>query len=135
MVGEQGFHIPQAPQGNWTPARRVVAHLDTDKRNRARILRHLRLQRFPVNVAFVLFLRIQAKDLRMRRLPGGEAFVDLMKDGAGKRQILEYEPFLRPRFEENVLGLLPGGGEDKMGERKYCPQTVIHIRGLLKSRM
>src|SRR5258707_1300546 len=75
------------------------------------------------------------KDLGMRRLPGGEAFVDLMKDGAGKQQILEHDPFLRPRFEENVLSLLPGGGEDKMSERKHHSQTFIQTRGLLKLRM
>ena len=58
-----------------------------------------------------------------------------MKDGAGKQQILRYHTFLRPGFEKNVLGCLPGSREDKMRERKDCSQTVIHIRGLLKVRV
>src|SRR5947209_3440139 len=75
------------------------------------------------------------KYLWMRHLFGGKAFVDLMKDSARKQQILEYDSSLRPRFEENVLGRLPGGGENKMGERKDCSQTVLHTHGLLKLRV
>src|SRR6266545_2484923 len=71
----------------------------------------------------------------MRRLPRGEAFVDLMKDRAWKQQILEYDPFLRPCFEEHALGRLPGSGEDKMSEGKDCSQTLIDTRGLLHLRM
>src|SRR5215813_1103925 len=71
----------------------------------------------------------------MRRLPGGESFVDLMKDRARKQQILEYDPFLRPRFKEHALGRLPGNGEDKMGERKDRSQTLIDTDGLLQLRM
>src|SRR5260370_20361634 len=58
-----------------------------------------------------------------------------MKAGARKQQILEYDPFLRSGFEENVLGRLSGIGEDKMRERKYGSQTVIYIRVLLKLSM
>src|SRR5215475_8617618 len=71
----------------------------------------------------------------MRRLPGGEAFVDLMKDRARKQQILEYDPFLRPRFKERALGRLPGSGEDKMSERIDRSQAAIEIRGSLQLRM
>ena len=67
--------------------------------------------------------------------PGGEAFVDLMKDCAGKEQILERDPFLRPRFEQHALGRLPRLSEDKMCERKDSSQTLIDTLRPLKLRL
>src|SRR6185437_9560486 len=93
------------------------------------------LQTLPVHVSLVWFARGQIKYRRMGQFRWSEAFVDLMEDGAGKQQILEYQPFFRPRFEEYVLSGLSGAGEDKMSERKNGSQTVIDAYGLLDLRM
>src|SRR5262245_33634709 len=71
----------------------------------------------------------------MRRLPGEEAFVDIMKDRVSKQHTLEYDTFLRTRFEQQALGRMPGLSKNKMGERKDGSQTLIDTRGLLHLRM
>ena len=55
MLGEQGLHIPEMTQRHGRPARRIVVDLDAHTRNPGRIFGHLRLQRRPVDVAFVRF--------------------------------------------------------------------------------